>query len=177
MAHARAKLTPYGRRLLSIGCRCSGGRPRRWRAPPAFPGPPATSGCIGSGSKGPPDSRTLQPTAPLPSYALTRRAQREILGTRRRSKRAPHGQAVELGLPRSTIYGVLHRHGVSRLSHIDPPSGILVRFERAHPGDVRLYRSSEERLGALPAWIDFYNSSRPHIAVGDHPPMARLSTT
>jgi hypothetical protein len=41
---------------------------------------------------------------------------------------------------------------------------------------VRLKWSNEERLRALPAWIDFYNLSRPHIALGGHPPMARLST-
>jgi transposase InsO family protein len=52
----------------------------------------------------------------------------------------------------------------------------LIRAMLAEWAYVRLYRANEERLRVLPAWIDFYNSSRPHIALGGHPSMARLST-
>jgi len=39
---------------------------------------------------------------------------------------------------------------------------------------VRLYRSKEDRLKALPRWVAFYNSRRPHTALGGRPPMAVL---
>jgi transposase InsO family protein len=42
---------------------------------------------------------------------------------------------------------------------------------------VRLYRSNEARLAALPRWLDSYNRRRPHTALGGRPPISRLSTT
>jgi len=39
---------------------------------------------------------------------------------------------------------------------------------------AKLYRSNEERLAALPRWVEFYNSRRPHTALGGRPPMAAL---
>lgn len=37
-----------------------------------------------------------------------------------------------------------------------------------------LYRTNEERLAALPAWIDYYNAERTHTALGGTTPMAAL---
>ena len=42
---------------------------------------------------------------------------------------------------------------------------------------VRLYRSNEARLAALPRWLESYNRRRPHTALGGRPPISRLSTT
>jgi len=39
---------------------------------------------------------------------------------------------------------------------------------------TRLYHSNEERLDALPTWLQFYNLRRPHTALGGKPPMAAL---
>jgi len=39
---------------------------------------------------------------------------------------------------------------------------------------VRLYRSNDERLRALPMWVDHYSRRRPHTALGGTPPMGRL---
>jgi transposase InsO family protein len=36
----------------------------------------------------------------------------------------------------------------------------------------RLYASNDERLAALPAWVDFYNQRRPHTALGGLSPVA-----
>jgi transposase InsO family protein len=36
------------------------------------------------------------------------------------------------------------------------------------------YRSSADRRAALPHWLDHYNESRRHSALGDRPPMARV---
>ena len=38
----------------------------------------------------------------------------------------------------------------------------------------RLYRSNQERLVALPRWVDFYNHRRPHTALGGDVPMTVL---
>ena len=315
MAHRMAKLTPFGRlliceRVLELGWTVAetakaAGVSRatcyKWLRRFREEGPAGL------------EERSSRPRR-CP-HGLAPRAQREILRARRRSKRGPHWLAAELGRPRSTIYGVLRRYGVSRLSHVDRPTGIPVRYERARAGEllhldvkklgrippggghrmlgrrreteawkkrhrlgydylhvavddhprvafvrvfsdeqgqtaarflleaagffadhgvriervltdrhnsyrlsrsfqeavqwigarhkltrgyrpqtngkaerfirtmlaewayVRLYRSNAERLKALPAWIDFYNSVRPHTALGDRPPMSRLSTT
>jgi Integrase core domain len=40
---------------------------------------------------------------------------------------------------------------------------------------VRLYRSNAARVKALSGWMNFYNSSRPHTALGGRPPMARVN--
>jgi transposase InsO family protein len=39
---------------------------------------------------------------------------------------------------------------------------------------VAVYGSSEERTAALPGWLDRYNTTRRHGALGHRPPMARL---
>src|SRR5262249_18250180 len=36
------------------------------------------------------------------------------------------------------------------------------------------YGSSQERCAALTPWLDYYNTTRPHAALGHHPPAARL---
>ena len=38
----------------------------------------------------------------------------------------------------------------------------------------RLYRSNDERLAALPAWVDYYNAERTHTALGGITPHAAL---
>jgi transposase InsO family protein len=39
-------------------------------------------------------------------------------------------------MPRSTVYGVLVRHHMSRLAHTDRASGAVVRYQREHPGEL-----------------------------------------
>lgn len=48
----------------------------------------------------------------------------------------PHRLAYALGRPRSTIYGVLRRAGISRLNFIDRPTRTVVRYERERPGEL-----------------------------------------
>jgi len=64
----------------------------------------------------------------------------------------PHRLAFFLGMPRSTIYRVLHRHGASRLRDNDRPTGLPVRYVREHPGELIV--DGTERAGPrlLPAW-------------------------
>lgn len=56
-------------------------------------------------------------------------------------------------------------------------NGKVERFNRTLLEEwayVRLYRSNGARLQALRHWLEFYNSTRPHSALGGRPPMARL---
>jgi transposase InsO family protein len=41
-----------------------------------------------------------------------------------------------LGHPRSTVYGVLRRHGCSRLADTDRSTRIVIRYERERPGEL-----------------------------------------
>jgi transposase InsO family protein len=68
--------------------------------------------------------------------ALDPREVQKILDRRRRSKRGPHRLGPELGHPRSTVYGVLLRNGLSRLSQLDRPTAAVVRYERSRPGEL-----------------------------------------
>jgi transposase InsO family protein len=51
-------------------------------------------------------------------------------------------------MPRSTVYGVLRRHGMNRLGHTDRASGVVVRYQREHPGE--LVHIDVKKLGRIP---------------------------
>jgi transposase InsO family protein len=51
-------------------------------------------------------------------------------------------------MARSTIYGVLRRHGLSRLAPTDRASGVVVRYQRQHPGE--LVHLDVKKLGRIP---------------------------
>jgi len=53
-----------------------------------------------------------------------------IVAKRLETLYGPHRLAYELGRPRSTIYGVSRRAGVSRLNFIDRPTQTVLRYER-----------------------------------------------
>ena len=59
-------------------------------------------------------------------HALTPDQVRRVLAARRRHRQGPHRLAWRLHMPRSTIYGVLRRHGVNRLAHTDRASGVVL---------------------------------------------------
>ena len=56
--------------------------------------------------------------------------------------------AGRLGVPRSTIYRVLSRRGLSRLSDLDRTTGIPIRYVRDCPGE--LVRVDIKKLGRIP---------------------------
>lgn len=72
-----------------------------------------------------------------------------ILKARRRQKVGPHTLAPKLRMPRSTIYGVLRRHGLARLDHVDRPSGVPIRrYQKDRPGE--LVHIDVKKLGKIP---------------------------
>jgi transposase InsO family protein len=41
----------------------------------------------------------------------------------------------------------------------------------------QVFASNQDRHDALASWLDSYNTSRRHSALGGHPPISRLSPT
>jgi len=136
VAHRRAKLTPYGRAVLvervlvhgwSVGeaakaASVSGATVYKWLRRFREEGPPG-----------------LQDRSSAPHRrprALSRSEVRRIVAGRRRLKVGPHRLGPELGHPRSTVYGVLRRAGLSRLAHLDRPTSTPIRYERSRPGEL-----------------------------------------
>jgi transposase-like protein len=81
-------------------------------------------------------------------HALPASQVRRVLAARRRRRQGPHRLGYHLGMARSTVYGVLRRHNMSRLAHLDRPSGAVVRYQREHPGE--LVHLDVKKLGRIP---------------------------
>jgi transposase InsO family protein len=81
-------------------------------------------------------------------HALSAAQVRRVLVARRRHRQGPHRLAWKLHMPRSTIYGVLGRHHLSRLADTDRASGVVVRYQREHPGE--LVHLDLKKLGRIP---------------------------
>ena len=146
--HPNAKLTPTGRLLLVE--RIAAGRPvahvasemgiarqtayrwwRRWLA----------EGPEGLHDRSSRPFRNPRRTGP--------RIERRIAELRRGLKLGPARIAYRLGLAPSTVYRVLHRLGLNRLSWLDRPTGSTIRrYEHAAPGD--LVHVDIKKLGRIP---------------------------
>jgi len=81
-------------------------------------------------------------------HALPPSAVRRILAARRQLGAGPHHLGPLLGHPRSTVYAVLRRHGLSRLGHLDRPTRVPLRYERSRPGE--LLHIDVKKLGRIP---------------------------
>ena len=110
-----------------------------------------------------------------------------VLALRAEIRRGPHRIAGRLHLAPSTVYAILARHGVSRLSRLDRTTGLVirrgpvVRYERARPGE--LIHVDVKKLGRVPdggGWRAHgrgYGTTRGygkvgydflHVAIDDH---------
>lgn len=148
MLHRTAKLTPAGRRLLVQRILVEG-----WPAATAAEMVGVSRATAykwlrhfrSEGAAGLEDrpSRPRRRPRALPDAEV-----RRILAARRRLRVGPHRLGPVLGHPRSTVYAVLRRHGVSRLAHADRLTGIAVRYVRERPGE--LLHVDVKRLGRVP---------------------------
>jgi hypothetical protein len=147
MAHANARLTEFGRLLLvqpitELGWPAAR-PPRVW----GCRGPPPTSGWAATGPRAQPgwpiDPRGLT-TARTPSRPARSVGCWRLGGAAARA----HRLGDHLGMPRSTVYGVLRRHGMRRLAHTDRASGVVVRYQRERPGE--LVHIDVKKLGRIP---------------------------
>ena len=136
MAHRRAKLTPYGRRVLVDRVLVEG-----WSVGEAAKAASVSSATVykwlsrfrEEGSTGLQDRSSAPKRCPR---ALPPSQVRRIIAGRRRLKVGPHRLGPMLGHPRSTVYGVLRRAGLSRLAHLDRPTATPLRYERDRPGEL-----------------------------------------
>jgi transposase InsO family protein len=148
MLHRTARLTPYGRQLLVERILIEG-----WPAATAAETLGVSRATAykwlrryraeGAGGL---DDRSARPHHQ--PHALPERQVRRILLARRRLRVGPHRLGPLLGHPRSTVYAVLRRHGVSRLAHADRLTGVPVRYVRERPGE--LIHIDVKKLGRVP---------------------------
>ena len=81
---------------------------------------------------------------------LPARTEQRVLELRRRRKIGPHRLAALTGVPRSTCYRILRRHGLHRLDWLDRPTATPIRrYERAAPGE--LVHIDVKKLARIPA--------------------------
>ena len=187
MVHRRARLTPLGRLVVvervlvhrwpaaRVAEAASVSRPTVYKWVRRF---------LEEGIEGLNDRSSAPHRRPR---ALPAEAIEEILAARRRLKQGPHRLGYALGRPRSSIYGVLRRHGLARLDLLDRPSGRPIRrYERAQPGE--LVHVDVKKLGRIPpggGWRKLGRGPRSredrqrrlgydylHVAIDDHSRLA-----
>lgn len=179
MAHASARLTPLGRRLLVERVRTgwtisraahAAGVSRqtgsKWVARFGREGEP---GLVDRSS-----AAHRQPRAHPPTLV-------EQLCARRRERRVgPHVLAWETGLARSTVYALLRRHGLGRLDRLEPRPPV-VRYERQRPGELvhldtkmlgRIAGHGHRVTGDRRARNRGIGWNRVHVAIDDHSRLA-----
>jgi transposase InsO family protein len=149
MAHANARLTPAGRRILV----------RRIQTDPRpiahIAHEMGISRATASrwwtryqqlGEAGLVDRPSTPHRSPQRTPALI---ERRILGLRRRERIGPVRIAARLDMPASTVHRVLVRHGLNRLALLDRPTGrVIRRYEHPVPGD--LVHVDIKKLGRIP---------------------------
>lgn len=148
MAHRRARLTPFGRLLIVQRVDELG-----WTVAEAAKAAGVSRSTAHKwvrryrteGEAGMVDRSSRPRHCP---HALAPGKVRAVLHKRASIKRGPHHLAAVLGMPRSTVYGILRRHGVSRLDHTDRPTGATIRYCKDHPGE--LVHIDVKKLGRVP---------------------------
>lgn len=164
--HPNARLTPAGRLVLVQ--RIAAGRPiahvaaemgiarqtasrwwRRWLA---------------EGAAGLHDRPSRPHRSP---YRTSSARERRIERLRRREKLGPARIAHRLGMAVSTVYRVLGRLGLRRLSWLDRPTGEVVRrYEHVRPGD--LLHMDVKKLGRIPEGGGWWAHGRGRDGHGGH---------
>ena len=165
MVHRNARLTPFGRRLLVERVLVHG-----WSPAAAADAASVSRATVYKwlrryrelGWAG------LEDRSSRPRMCPTQLSQVQvdrILRARRRRKVGPHVLAEYLGIPRSTVYAVLRRHGLSRLAWMDRPTGVTIRrYQMSRPGE--LVHIDVKKLGRIPAGGGWRKRGRTQIGSG-----------
>jgi transposase InsO family protein len=149
VGHRRAALTPLGRRLLVERVLTEG-----WTQATAAAATGVSRATVAKWVKrfrkeGLPGLEDRSSAPHHHPHALPRAEVHRILRARRRTGDGPHRLGPMLGHPRSTVDGVLRRHGCSRISDTDRSTRIPIRYERGRPGE--LLHLDVKKLGRIPA--------------------------
>ena len=148
MAHRRAKLTVFGRQLVVDRVELEGWTLARAAEMSGVSRQTATKWVRRHRAEGIAglEDRTSRPRRS--PRALPQPTVDAILWARHELGVGPHRLAPVLDLPRSTIGDVLERHGLSRLTDRDRPTGIPIRYVRERPGE--LLHMDVKKLGRIP---------------------------
>ena len=147
MAHANARLTVYGRRLIIE--RWESGRTQAEVAESLGVSRSTVAKYIrryreeGDAGLADRSSRAKQL-----KHRLGEPVVESILRLRRELGAGPHRIAYELGMAASTVYGVLKRAGLSVLARLDRSTREVIRYERERPGE--LVHLDVKKFGRIP---------------------------
>jgi transposase InsO family protein len=148
MAHRNARLTEFGRLLLVQRVTELGWPPAQAAESLGVSRATAYKWLGRHRSEGPAGLADRSSRPHRCPHALSASQVRRVLAARRCRRQGPHRLGDHLGLSRSTVYGVLRRHGMNRLAQLDRTSGVVVRYEREHPGE--LVHLDVKKLGRIP---------------------------
>ena len=77
------------------------------------------------------------------------RVEERICRLRRSTRRGPVYLSARTGVPAATVWRILQRNGLNRLSWIDRPTGrVIRRYERSSPGE--LVQLDVKKVGQIP---------------------------
>jgi transposase InsO family protein len=134
MAHANARLTALGRRTL-VARVAAGWTITRAAEAAGVSRQTGSKWLARFRAEGEPGLRDRSSAAHHQARAYPASLAARICARRLERRVGPHVLAWESGLPRSTVYALLRRSGLSRLDRLDPRPPV-VRYERERPGEL-----------------------------------------
>ena len=148
MAHTTARLTPFGRRLLVDRIEVLGWPVAHAAEAAGVSRQTAYRWLLRWRSEGEAglDDRSSRPNN-CPTR-LSEEVEQAVIKDRVTEKEGPYLMAGRFGMPRSTIYAVLRRRGLSRLRNLDRTTGIPIRYVKDCPGE--LVHVDIKKLGRIP---------------------------
>jgi len=175
VAHARAKLMPIGRKLLVERVLTDGWKPADAAKAMGVSRQTAYKWLRRFRDDGPAGLLDRSSAPRRCPHRLDEGTVAAIIEARLQTLKGPHRLAYELGRPRSTIYGVLRRHWLSRLAYLDRPTRTVVRYERARPGE--LLHVDVKKLGRIREGVaGSYSVERPSRGTTASTPPLSAST-
>jgi transposase InsO family protein len=148
MPHAKAKLTPLGRLLLVERVLLLGWLPAQTAESAGVSRATVYKWLTRYRTEGEAGLLDRSSRPHRLARALPEPRVREVLRERIRLRLGPAQLGPRLGLAPSTTYGILRRHGRSRLSDLDRTTREVIRYQRERPGE--LVHLDTKKLARIP---------------------------